>query len=718
MASSLRSPGWLWGLSIGLIVIWLLDITGTSLPRLVVAVGAAICLAGIGLWLLIRVVAAVGYRNDKNSARSRIGVAILALALVIRFVGIQFELTDHPRSDEGVYMATAERINNGDLFPKTFNYGHFLYYADALALWLQDTFPAPITATVSSIYGVETPFEVSRILLKCINALFGALTALAVFAIGRRVGGLAAGSLSALLITFSPVYNDISHEVISDVPAGFFATLTLVFVARLLDGEKLRDYLLAGIAAGLAAGSKYPGGVAAIAILGVWLYWRWKLRTWSWSLLWAAVTSAAAMIAVMPGLLLSRDAAFSGRGLDLFFGFRQYAFGGWLGVQPESAALWYGARILESSGLPALLLGVGGIAFLPASIRRRLLLVVPFPLFYLTLISSMSMVVVRNLQPALPMVAVVLGVGATGWLHVLRLKRPAWGRWPAFALGTMVLALPAVKTIAWDIAHSRPGTRQLARQWIGENVPDGISILREGYTSILDTELYEVKHLRFAAWMPDDELFSSTWDYLLLARNAHRRFLDPEALTREHERELAERYRRIFSTLDLVNEWRPSMLRAGAHLLLYRVEPVPPVYRHRRRFLATEATYVSDQALRKLGPTEPLLYTRRWQYAVFKDFFEAGRYLVVLEVDPIPEEGYFYVVTPDNVEIGTWDVRRRFEIELPQQGKYLFRLFLAPPARLSSWRLRAVDSELARVRPGDSEHAPASEVTDREETSL
>jgi 4-amino-4-deoxy-L-arabinose transferase-like glycosyltransferase len=693
MKRVLHSLWTLWLSTAGLILVWLVDVGAGWLPSMGSATIAAGCILVLLTWLLAKAMDVLRDGGGEEAVAKRWALGLLVLALVVRLVGIQFELTDPPRSDEGVYMVESEEINKGDLFPDTFNYGHFLYYAGALTLWLQETFPRTAMGVFSLLYGAETPFEVSRLLLKSINALLGALTGLAMFAVARRVAGLTAGVLSALLIVFSPLYNDISQQVICDVPSGYFAALCMVFVARLLDGERLRDYLLAGVAAGLAAGSKYPGGVVAIAILGMWLYWRWKRRNWSWSLVLAGLVSICTLLAVMPAFFFARGEALSGQGLDLFFGFRQYAFGGWLGVQPESPGLWYGEKIVGTFGWPAVILGLCGLLLLTPSVRRRLALLSAFPLGYLVLISAMSMVVRRNLQPVLPMLAVILGVGLAGWLAWLRRYRPRWSPGAsAFVLGAVALLLPTIRTVAWDISRVRPGTRQLARQWIEENVPDGASILKEGYTSQLDLERYHVQHLRFAAWMPEEMLFSETWDYLLLARNAHLRFMRPEALTRDHEREYAERYQRIFDTLELVHEFEPHMLRAGSHMFLYRVEPHETVYRRERTFSFSDATWVSDAALQRLGEGKPLMYTRKWQYAVFKDFFLAGDYRVTMSVDKVPEEGYLYVVTPDNEEIGTWDVNEVFEISLPRDGKYLFRVFLAPPTRLYGWTLQSMES--------------------------
>ena len=67
------------------------------------------------------------------------------------------------------------------------------------------------------------------------------------FGIGAPASGQWAGAMAALLLIFSPLYNAGSHLNTCDVPSAFFAALCLLFVARLIDEERTRDYLLAGI---------------------------------------------------------------------------------------------------------------------------------------------------------------------------------------------------------------------------------------------------------------------------------------------------------------------------------------------------------------------------------------------------------------------------------------------------------------------------------------
>ena len=396
-----------------------------------------------------------------------------------------------------------------------------------------------------------------------------ALTVVPVYRIAERLSGVAAGAAAGLLLIFSPLFNDGSHLNTCDVPSAFFATLCLLFVARLVDEERTRDYLLAGLCAGLAAGAKYPAGVVAVAIIAVWIRWRWTRRDLRLGLLWAGLAAIAAFLAVMPSLLVFPEAAFLG-GRGIFFGAKQYGKGGWLGVVPRSNALYYAQALLGSVGWPAALAGLSGLAAVRRGGRARIAWLLPFPILYLALIISMSMVVRRNLYPVIPILAALLGVGIGTWLG--RLREVPWGSRlrPVLvpALFAVCLLLPAWRTGIQAFALARPSTREIAGEWIRTHVPRGSSIAKESYTPNFPEGEYEVFQRRFVTRLTLEEL--RKLDYVLVASAAYSRFNDPAALTRPHQQKMAERYAEIFRSWKLVQEWVPTETRLGPVIRLYR----------------------------------------------------------------------------------------------------------------------------------------------------
>ena len=78
----------------------------------------------------------------------------------------------------------------------------------------------------------------------------------------RRIGALA-GAL--LAVAFLPVHY--SHFALNDAPTLAPAALALVGVAGIYSTGRTREYVLAGIALGLAIATKYTGGILVLAVV-------------------------------------------------------------------------------------------------------------------------------------------------------------------------------------------------------------------------------------------------------------------------------------------------------------------------------------------------------------------------------------------------------------------------------------------------------------------
>jgi hypothetical protein len=446
------------GLGAVVVGLWLLDIlwltggeAGRRLPEALARTAIAAALAAGAAWLVLGGAAHLTGRRGRALAAALLLPGLVALSLAVRFAGIDSEVGGRYYLDEGTYYHHATAIDAGEVLRPTFVYPHFLYYADALTLWVAARFPAAVAAAARRLYGLDEPLAVAWLLLRSVVALLSALTVVPVYRIAERLagpsalGGRTAGALAAALLIFSNLYNEGSHLNTCDVPSAFFATLCLLAVVRLMDRESTAGYVLAGAAAGLAGASKYPAALVALAIAAVWAGWRMRpagsaggppgrRRDWNAGLLWAALAAAATAVAVMPSLLAFPGLAFTGQ-RGIFFGARQYGGGGWLGVLPDSNAAFYTAKALGSFGWPAAAAGLSGLVVLAVRAVRerrsgaagngraagrlgRLLWLAPYPVAFLVLISAMNMVVKRNLYPVLPILAVYLGVGMAAWVEL------------------------------------------------------------------------------------------------------------------------------------------------------------------------------------------------------------------------------------------------------------------------------------------------------------
>jgi 4-amino-4-deoxy-L-arabinose transferase-like glycosyltransferase len=652
---------------------WLWDITAESAPRFlcqsVVLIGVAATVAAL-VWVSLAL-----WRAREEASRwswGRVLLLLVVVALAVHWIGVDWEVTGRYYRDEGIYYAAANDINEGELFPESFIYGHLPYYIYAFALWVQSLFAAPLAWIFGGLFGVSKEVDVSWIILRGINTTLGALTTVPVFLIGRRVAGLGAAFLASMLIIFSPIYNEITRLLISDVPSAFFAAVCLGFVAMLLDEERLGPYLGAGVAAALAAASKFPAGVVVVSIIGIWLTWRIRKRNWSWGLVAAGLVSFGTFLAVMPAFLVHSDAVFVGQGKDLLFGFRQYGRGGWIGVMPSSNAAWYGQQVLASFGLPALILGLLGWPLLERESRRRFLWMLPFPVVFMSLLISMSMVVKRNLLPALPALAAVLGIGVCGWLQVGQRRLSAFRRgWLGLLMGA-VLILPVYRTVLQTIGYAQSSTREDAAAWIDEHVPRGATIIKESYTPHLHKKKYTVHQTRFVPRVPLDEIRSGQWDYVLLARNAYGRFLDPQNWEKPHHEFFAQSYE-VMLQFDRVQEFAPGRIRMGPSLELYKADP-------------EVVDYLDDYRYAFEG--EGFRYPRDDAYLLLKEYMAPGSFDVRIETEPVAPDGRVEVVTRDGRDSHQIDIEQgRGVLDLAHEAKYFFYIYLPKDTEITAFEL-------------------------------
>ncbi len=684
-------------ISVGL---WLASAGGLGVPRRL----AQLVVAGM-------VVAALGFlaqsirklwRGDwLEGQEGRWLLAVLALAGLTYGIGLGHEIGLLSFADEGIFRAQAERINRGQLLKGWFIYPHLLFYLDAFALWLGGLFRGPVEALARGVYGLSDPVYVNALLTRFVTGLLGAATVLPTFLLGRRLGGSVAAALAGGLVAFSPLYLEVAHLNLSDVPAGFFATLTVWAAVRLLDGESTGGYVLAGLAAGLAAGSKYPAGVAAVAIFAVWLRARLASRrapveptsrspyNQPWGLAVAAGAAIAAFLATTPSLLAFPQAVLGG-GADPLFGARLYNDRGWVGVAHASNLAFYGKEIAYGLGLGALVAGLSGLGLLAFDRAERPRLArlgwaMAFPLTFGLLLLAMRLAVRRNLMPILPALAVALAVGAALlWQRAGRLASP-WRGLGRAALALAVLLPPAATSAGLLVTWSFPTTRQQAVAWIGQHFPPGSYVVREDYTPDLGPPLrFFQRRPRMAIRIPPPEMADPKHDFLIVASDAYGRFL---RLDREGDPEVADparRYRELFARHPEVAIFQPDRLHGGPEVRIFHLDPEAPPFARAARFGAADAWPAAD-AMRPAGATA-VAFSEEGSWAMFKAHLAAGSYRAILQASA---GGELEIRTREDSVLARVPITPESpaRVELPRPEKYFFYVSLPAGSRLEGLSL-------------------------------
>lgn len=678
---------------------WWLSAAGHALPKTVhrlLFVAWALALLGYLGRLAVRL-----WRDtllEGGAGRWLLGLAVLSF--VVSFVGLGHELGGLYFADEGTFVAQAQRTNGGQLLRPWFVYPHLLFYLDAFALWVASLLGPVVPALAKRLYGIEGELAVAALVARSVTATLGAATVVPAFLLGRKIdreAPLASALTGGLLAALCPIFVEVAHLGISDVPAAFFATLALALTARLLDTETARDYALAGAAAGLAAGSKYPTGLVAFAIAALWLRWRLRGRasgaTWRGAgrFGWAVSAALLAFLATTPSLLpFGKTALFGESGV--LFGARLYAEHGWPGVVRASNLGFYGAELLHGFGLPALLFGLLGWLAVRRETLARLAWMLPFPALYLVLILSMKIALRRNLMPVLPALAVLLAIGGVALVLRLGARLPRLRRVAAATLALVALALPAYRSAGQLLRASTTTTRDEAARWIGANIPPGATFIQEHYTPQLSPPYrFFSRTPRLVSKLDPTVLRDPDYDFVLLASEAYGRFFRPDAGP-----DLAvprAKYQAIFDGFPLVRSWQPGPRRSGPELRLYRLDPVSPAFTREAHFTAAQAL-LADDGMRTPG-TEAVTHFSLEQWSLFRAYLAEGRYRVNVTVEGGAAGGVLRAVTRDKTEVARAELAADGSamLELPTSEKYFLYVYLPPGTKLRGVRIGSVNAD-------------------------
>ncbi len=411
-------------------------------------------------------------------SRGALAIALGALTILaagIRLWGLDYGLP-HPiaRPDEELVVGKSLQMSLGRvLSPGDYNYPHLVFDVDALALaaYRYAGLATGRYATTEDFLvdvAVRRPGLQYRI-CRGVSVAFGAAT---VFAAGlaafQAYGRRSVALLAALFVAVNFLHARDSHYGTVDIPMTFFVTLSLAFGLRAARTQKRRDYLVAGLFAGLATSAKYNAGTVLIGTLVAALPRLWRpaeegdRRRAMGSLLVSGGAMAAAFAATSPacvihfdqvvkGLVVQREALFSSPGAPAWITHVTVTLPG-------------------AFGWPGYLAAVAGLA--RALWRRRpadvLFLAFLAPTF--ASMATMTWVLGRYTLPMVPPLAILASEAVLAGL-------PHAGKAVA-TLAAAALALPPlVSVLKYDHLAARPDTRLLAADWVAEHLPPRSRVL-------------------------------------------------------------------------------------------------------------------------------------------------------------------------------------------------------------------------------------------------
>jgi hypothetical protein len=411
--------------------------------------------------------------SDAGPARSRARAgwplalaALFVAALALRLVGLKTGLPYVYNADENShFVPRAIGMFGHSLNPDYFiNPPAFTYLLHALFTVRWGTDPAVIGGAFAA--DPTEAFALARGASAFLGALAVPLTAIAGARLfeDKRVGVIA-GAL--LAVAFLPVHY--SHFALNDAPTLAPLALALVGIAGVYRTGRTREYVLAGVALGIAIATKYTAGIVLVTLVAA-AFASPVAHARVRNLALGVGVMVAGFLAANPYALLDHHAFREGLEKQTSTAGDE---GGKLGLADMSGWRYYLGTFGWGLGWLPSLFALGGVGALLARHRRLALLLAPAPLLLLLYLGGQARFFARWMLPIYPLLCLL-----AAWGVVALAQRVRW-RFAVPALAVVLLAQGAVYSVHNDLVLARDDTRMEVRRWMVENIPAGSKIVME-----------------------------------------------------------------------------------------------------------------------------------------------------------------------------------------------------------------------------------------------
>jgi hypothetical protein len=327
-------------------------------------------------------------------------------------------------------------------------------------------------------------------LARTLTALLAMAGVVATFFVARRFWGARVALIAMALLAFSFLSVTYSRIAVTDVGTFLPVAVGIWAILRVLEDGRLRHYLIAGAAIGIAVGFKYTCGLLLLPLLiaaGI-RFWRdretgWLHRIDLRHLVLAGIAMVVCFAVTTPFFFVHPVSA--------LYELKQQANAAGdvakLGQSQQGGISYYLESFTWGFGWAAIVFAVIGAAFELRRNLARAIVLLSFPLVLFLYMGTQTRYFGRWLLMIYPILAMLAGVGIVRSLQLL------FGRWRglppvrAWALSGAAAALIAaavlIQPVAADVRTSnvlgRADTRQLARDWLVSHYPDSLRVIIE-----------------------------------------------------------------------------------------------------------------------------------------------------------------------------------------------------------------------------------------------
>jgi hypothetical protein len=416
---------------------------------------------------------------------------VLLLGAILPLIGIAWGLpyTYHP--DEPVNLSRVHQMFlNRTLKPPRFGYPSLFFYTQLLVhsvhIGIGEVVGWFPSATALRMPSVETAGNgitrdssvvvLARSTTVVLNiGLVGATMWLGWLLSRRRSAAILAG----LLVAVHPNLVHNARLATPDTLSALTATVAIAAAVAVARNPSTRNYLLAGGAVGLAAGSKYNVVVVAVGLVTAYAMGRGRFRMDAPKLVLAGVAACAVFLLTTPFAVLD---------FHKFWHDATFVVDRYDAPVRGPSSLEANVRWVWSSTGPVLLLLLG--AWLVPS-RKLLLIPLVFVVTYIAVISEAAVHFERNLMPALPALLAVAAVVAAEVARRIATNRNVSYQAAVVVITVVITAWPAFLATR-DSVRATHDPRAEARAWIETNIPPKSRILVESYSPYVNRVRYQV----------------------------------------------------------------------------------------------------------------------------------------------------------------------------------------------------------------------------------
>jgi hypothetical protein len=406
-------------------------------------------------------------------------VLLLVSTFLLRLWGIKQGLPYSYNVDEAThFVPRAIAFFGHDLNPRYFlnppAYSYLLHIVFEVWFGSGDAVQRAYVTDPSSVYVVA----------RVVAAVLGTLAVWLTYLAGSRFFNRNIGLLAAAIfgLAFLPIFY--SHLALNDTPTLAPVALSLYGTAGVIRRGRRRDYVIAGIGVGLAAATKYTGGVTLLCLGAAFICDAAGGAVWvaARRLGLALVLALIAFVIANPYAVLDFASFRSGLSSQASLAAGQDPVK--LGTTPGGGVGYYLWTFTWGLGWGPALAAIAGAVML--LVRRRLamaLVLLPAPIAFIIFMGNQQRFFGRWLMPIFPVVAILAAYAAVEFAVWLVRARRVPVPLAAAVVSLLMLAQSVVAVIHNDAVLSRPDTRNLARAWMVSHVPAGAKVVIEPLVS-------------------------------------------------------------------------------------------------------------------------------------------------------------------------------------------------------------------------------------------